>query len=414
MFEQFFNCPLRIQLFRDGPWSSLLEGFASELYQAGYTRMTARERIRAAEHLLYWTDREGIKISSMTEKSLERFQRHIDQCRRPRYSHSYQVTLLIGARLFLKHLRGAGAITSPVIDPTDHDPVLFVEFCQWMHNQRGISETTLSQYGRPIRDLLKRLREDPVRFEARSLREFVLERSQQNGREAARMCTTAIRMFLRFLIAEGKCAPGLDEAIPFLAHWRLSSIPRYMQPEEVERIIETCNLNSSVGKRDRAILLLLARLGLRAGDIVKLSLEDIDWEGAWLSVSGKGRRQARLPLTQEVGDAIVDYMQCGRPQAETDVLFIRSRAPFRPFEASSTISVLVARAMRRAGITRRVRGAAHLLRHSVATAMLRQGASLQDIAATLRHCSIETTQIYAKVDVAALRQIAQPWPEVQP
>jgi site-specific recombinase XerD len=187
-----------------------------------------------------------------------------------------------------------------------------------------------------------------------------------------------------------------------------------MQPEEVERIIETCNLNSSVGKRDRAILLLLARLGLRAGDIVKLSLEDIDWEGAWLSVSGKGRRQARLPLTQEVGDAIVDYMQCGRPQAETDVLFIRSRAPFRPFEASSTISVLVARAMRRAGITRRVRGAAHLLRHSVATAMLRQGASLQDIAATLRHCSIETTQIYAKVDVAALRQIAQPWPEVQP
>ena len=414
MFEQFFNCPLRIQLFRDGPWSSLLEGFASELYQAGYTRMTARERIRAAEHLLYWTDREGIKISSMTEKSLERFQRHIDQCRRPRYSHSYQVTLLIGARLFLKHLRGAGAITSPVIDSTDHDPVLFVEFCQWMHNQRGISETTLSQYGRPIRDLLKRLREDPVRFEARSLREFVLERSQQNGREAARMCTTAIRMFLRFLIAEGKCAPGLDEAIPFLAHWRLSSIPRYMQPEEVERIIETCNLNSSVGKRDRAILLLLARLGLRAGDIVKLSLEDIDWEGAWLSVSGKGRRQARLPLTQEVGDAIVDYMQFGRPQAETDVLFIRSRAPFRPFEASSTISVLVARAMRRAGITRRVRGAAHLLRHSVATAMLRQGASLQDIAATLRHCSIETTQIYAKVDVAALRQIAQPWPEVQP
>ena len=414
MFEQFFNCPSRIQSLRDGPWSPLLEGFASELYQAGYAKTTARGRIRAAEHLLYWIDLEGIKISSLTEKFLESFDRHIDQCQCPRYSQSYRLKLLIGARLFLKHLRGVGVITAPVIDSTDHDPVLFVEFCQWMHNQRGTSENTLSQYSLPIRDLLKRHGEDPVRFEARSLREFVLEKSQQNGWAAAKMCTTAIRMFLRFLIAEGKCATGLDEAIPVLAHWRLSSIPRYVQPEEVERIIDTCDLNSSVGKRNRAILLLLSRLGLRAEDIVKLSLEDIDWEGAWFYVSGKGRRQARLPLTQEVGDAIVDYMQFGRPQAETDVLFIRSRAPFRAFESTSAISVIVARAMHRAGVTCRVRGAAHVLRHSVATSMLRQGASLQDIAAMLRHRSIETTQIYAKVDVATLRQIAQPWPEVQP
>lgn len=237
MFEQFFNGPSRIQSFRDSPWNSLLEGFANELYQEGYAKITARTHIRAAEHLLYWIDKEGIKISSLSEKFLECFDRHIDQCQCPGYGHSYRLKLLIGARLFLKHLRGAGVITAPVIDSTDHDPILLVEFRQWMHNQRGISENTLSQYSLPIRDLLKRLGEDPVRFEARSLREFVLERSQHNGGAAAKTCTTAIRMFLRFLIAEGKCVAGLDEAIPVMAHWRLSSIPRYVQPEEVERII---------------------------------------------------------------------------------------------------------------------------------------------------------------------------------
>lgn len=414
MFEHFFDCPSRNQSLRDGPWNSLLEGFARDLYQASYAKTTARGYIRAAEHLLYWIDLEGIQISSLSERFLDHFDRHIDQCQCPRYSHSYRLQLLIGARLFLKHLRGARIITAPVIDSKDHDPALLAEFCQWMHNQRGTRENSLSQYRRHIRDLLKRLGDDPIRFEARSLREFILKKSQQNGLGAAKMCTTAIRMFLRFLIAEGKCAPGLDEAIPVLAHWRLSSIPRYLQPEEVERIIGTCDLNTSVGRRNRAILLLLSRLGLRAGDIVQLSLKDIDWEESWLYASGKGRSQTRLPLTQEVGDAIADYIQFGRPQTEADVLFIRSRAPFQAFGDSSAISVIVARAMRRAGFTCRFRGAAHVLRHSVATSMLRQGASLQDIAAVLRHRSIETTQIYAKVDVATLGQIAQPWPEVKP
>ena len=181
----------------------------------------------------------------------------------------------------------------------------------------------------------------------------------------------------------------------------------------MERIITCCNLGSPVGRRDRAILLLLARLGLRAGDIVKLRLGHIDWKGAWLCVSGKGRRQTRLPLTQEVGYAIVDYLQDGRPQTDTDVLFIRSRAPFRAFASHCAVSAIVAQAMRRAGVSCRGGGAAHVLRHSVATSMLRQGASLQNIAAILRHRSIETTEIYAKVDVATLQQIAQPWPEVQ-
>jgi integrase/recombinase XerD len=414
MLTQFFDCPLRVQALQDSPGGPLLEGFAEELFHAGYAEITARRHIRAAEHLIYWSEGQGIPISSLTEKLLERFDRHLNQCQCPRYGHTHRLDLLNGARLFLKHLRGAGEITTCVAEPTAEDPVLLTAFCEWMRHQRGVCDLTLYNYSLSIRDLLKRLGEDPDRFDAKSLRQFVLEKSQQCGWAAAKKCTTALRMFLRFLIAEGKCAADLAAAIPVLAHWRLSSLPRYLQPGEVERIISSCDPNSPVGKRDSAILLLLARLGLRAGDIVQLRLGDIDWEGAVIQVSGKGRREVRLPLSQEVGCAMVAYLEDGRPRTDTDVLFVRSRAPFRAFASHSAVSVIVAQAMRRAGVTCQSRGAAHVLRHSAATSMLRQGASLQDIADLLRHRSIETTQIYAKVDVNALRQIAQPWPEVQP
>jgi site-specific recombinase XerD len=282
-----------------------------------------------------------------------------------------------------------------------------------MRQQRGTCEGTVDNYAIHIRELLRRLGEEPERFDARSLRQFVLEASRSSGWATAKKCTTALRAFLRFLIAEGRCASGLEAAIPVLAHWRLAVLPRYLQEEDVERLIESCDRRSPVGRRDRAILLLLARLGLRAGDVVQMRLSDVDWKGACIHVCGKGRRPTRLPLTKEVGQALVGYLKDGRPQTQSDAVFIRSRAPFQPFRSHCAVSVIVGAALRRAGVKRPSRGAAHLLRHSVATSMLRHGASLQEVAALLRHRSIETTQIYAKVDVTALRKIVQPWPEVQ-
>jgi site-specific recombinase XerD len=219
-------------------------------------------------------------------------------------------------------------------------------------------------------------------------------------------------MFLRFLIAKGQCAVGLDAAIPTTAHWRLASLPRYLPPDDVERLIASCDRASAVGRRDRAILLLLARLGLRAGDIVHLRLTDIDWQNASIHVCGKGCRHTRLPLTQEVGRAIIAYLKKGRARTNADTLFIRCRPPFCALGSSDAVTMIVDKALRRTGVVRPSRGAAHLLRHSLATSMLRQGVLLEDIATILRHRSIETTQIYAKVDIPSLRQIAQPWPEV--
>lgn len=319
-----------------------------------------------------------------------------------------------GVRLFIGYLRRAGVLATPIKEESIEQPALLVSFGRWMRQQRGTCDATLYNYGLDLRDLLKEVGEDPAAFHAQMLRNFVLEKTQQCGWAAAKRCITAVRTFLHFLIADGRCAAGLDAAIPALAHWRLSILPRYLQPEDVERVIASCDSTTQVGTRDRAILLLLARLGLRAGDIFRLRLSDLDWKEAGIRVAGKGRCQASLPLTQEIGDAIVAYIKDGRPPTDSDALFIRSRAPFRPFASHCAISMIVIQAMRRAGVTCPSRGAAHVLRHSVASSMLRQGASLQEIAGVLRHRSIATTEIYAKIDVVALRQIAQPWPEVKP
>lgn len=406
MLEHFSRSRERMAL-REGPQGSLLERFARELCQAGYADITARRHFRAAKHLLYWMERKGIPISDLTENLLKGFGQH--RCRCPGFGPTRRSNSFGGARLFLKYLRSTGSTS---LEP-NQDPPLLVAFRQWMNQQRGSCDGTLYHYGFCIRALLTRLGEDPSRFDAQSLRQFVLEISQQSGWARAKKHATALRMFLRFLIFKGKCAASLEAAIPILAHWRLSSLPRYLPPEDVERVIASCGPSTPVGRRDRAILLLLTRLGLRAGDIVQLRLADIDWKEAVVQVSGKGRRQTRLPLTQEVGDAVVNYLKAGRPQTDTDVLFPRFRAPFRALASPAAVSNIVARAMCRAGVSCSG-GAAHVLRHSAATAMLRHGASLQDIADVLRHRSIETTEIYAKVDVTALQRIAQPWPEVQP
>ena len=412
MLSEFFAARWRIRALQDGPAGAVFEGFAQALSHMRYAPITARRHLRAAEHFVDWTDRQRLSVPDLNVQALERFGRHLARCRCP-YAHAHRINVLRGASTFLTYLRDAHLIPASALNDALQEPVLLSAFSQWMRQQRGTCAATLTNYSHPIRELLNQLGEVPSRWDVHHLRAFVLEKSRGSGWAATKTCTTALRMFVRFLIADGRCATGFEAAIPTVAHWRLSALPRYLQPDEVERLIESCDRTTPVGRRDRAILLLLARVGLRAGDIAHLCLSDIDWRGAWIHVCGKSRRHTRLPLTQEVGQAIVAYLQNGRPQTNADTVFVCCRAPFRAFGSSCAISVIVDGALRRAGVVRPSRGAAHLLRHSVATSMLREGASLQDIAAILRHRSIQTTQIYAKVDVTALRPIAQPWPEVR-
>lgn len=414
MFANYFESKGRIHTLCNSSGGSLLEGFACDLWQAGYAEITGRRHIRAAEHLICWANQNGIRVEEFEEQVLSGFNKHLIQCQCSGYGHYDRMNLVSGARLFMGYLHGVGVIEAFGAGQTVQNPVLLTSFCEWMRLRRGTRDSTLCTYSISIRDFLKYVGDETGRIDAKCLRQFVLDTSCKQGLAATKNCTTALRMFLRFLIAEGKCAVNLADAVPVVAQWKLSSLPRYLQSEEVERVIASCDLGSPIGRRDRAILLLLARLGFRAGDIVQIQLGDIDWKGAWLSVTGKSRRQTKFPLTQEVGQAIINYLQDGRPQADTTALFVGSRAPFRAFASHCAISVIVAKAMRRADVHCPNGGAAHVLRHSVATSMLREGASLQDIAVILGHRSITTTQIYAKVDRPTLQQIAQPWPEVQP
>ncbi len=413
MLSKYIHGADRIREIRGGPAGLLVERFAGVLFERGYAEITARKHIRSAEHFVRWALRSDLPLSDLDDEALGRFAQHLGRCHCGRYASAARVEVRCGARLFLRYLQGNGEPAIKERAPAASDPPLLKEFCTWMRAHRGTHELTLYNYGIPIRAFLGYCGEDLTRLDARRLRKFVLQQNRVASWTVAQRCTTALRMFPRFLTTEGRCRAGLLGAIPVLAHWRLATLPRYLEPEAIARIIDSCDISSPVGKRDRAILLLLARLGLRAGDIVRMRLQDIDWKGASICVAGKGRRQVRLPLSQEVGQAIVAYLREARPSACTDALFLRSRAPFRAFRSHATVSVIVSSAMRRAGVKVPSRGAAHLLRHSVATTMLRHGASLQEISALLRHRSIETTEIYAKVDVGALQQIAQPWPKVQ-
>src|SRR2546427_9917698 len=245
-----------------------------------------------------------------------------------------------------------------------------------MKCQRGTQENTLRAYGRVVKDALENLCADQSRYDAASIRTFILGRTKGKSRSNAKEVTSGVRMFLRYLIAEGKCRVGMDDAVPTIAMWRLSALPRYLPAADIERVIASCDRDTPVGLRDRAAILLMARLGLRAGDVRKMDLNDIDWKHASVCVSGKPRHEVELPLTQEVGEALLEYLRRGRPPVQdTTRVFVSMSAPWKPLAVSS-VSGMAGRAIARAGIESRVRGG-HGLRHSTSPTMLRGGANLR-------------------------------------
>jgi site-specific recombinase XerD len=277
-----------------------------------------------------------------------------------------------------------------------------------MHTHRGTTATTLNNYRLPLLDLLATLGDQPAQYTAQGLRDFILAWARCRSVEQAKSLVTPVRMFLRFLIATGRCAPGLDHAIPTIARWRRAALPTYLPSEALEQVVASCDLTTPIGVRDHAIVLLLARLGLRAGDVAALQLRDLDWHEGTVTVSGKSRRHNRLPLAQEVGDAILHYLDY-RPLMHNDAVFLTTTAPIKGLSYQA-VGKIATQAIRRARVDTPRHGS-HVLRHSAATQMLRQGVPLWAIGAVLRHASVETTIGYAKVDFPLLEHVVRPWPE---
>jgi integrase/recombinase XerD len=405
------NLPNMPRVMDVGAHSDLIAAYAAELKALGYTRLTITPFYTdPARHLIVWLQRSAIRLADVDESIFNRFVQHNCGCLHGRKSKTVSHRYATRVRRFIIFLADCGLITPLAKPPAETFAPRVDDFMRCLKHHRGISDTTAASYGRLVMRLLANVGQDPSLYTPASVRKAVLTEVQQCSRHLAKAKITALRIYLRYLSGLGLCPPRLEEAIPRVPEWRLSSLPRYISAADVERVISSCDLSVKHGLRDRAILLLLARLGLRVGDVYNMCLSDIDWLAGAVVVNGKGRRQVRLPLPQEVGDAILAYIEQARPEVAANRLFLRSCAPYWPLTSPTTISIVVKRALKRARIVDPPSWGGNLLRHSVATAMLRGGASLQAVGAILRHRSLDTTAHYAKVDLPMLLRVAQPWP----
>jgi integrase/recombinase XerD len=409
MLTTYFKHPFTLQKLRSGPASLYLDAYASHLTQQGYSWSTARRHLRAVRRFSAWAASVGLTSQDLGTKALEQFQCALEAQGALRYPSGFYHNTFAGTKPFVVFLQATGRV-SPCTTQTP--PTLLTAFCQWMRDQRGITETTLDDYRRVIGDVFEKLGDHPEHYTAYSVRTFTLERASRHGHSQAGTTVTALRMFIRFLTAQGRCQPTLLDAIPRIASWRQRTLPHTLSAEEIEHLLATCEASTPRQSRDRAVLLLLARLGLRARDVTALTLPDIEWHEGTFRVRGKNRRETRLPLPQEVGEAIWVYVQHHRPLVATEHVFLTTIAPLVPIN-QRLVSQIVAQAVQRAGLESPARGA-HLLRHSAATAMLRHGVSLESIGAVLRHASMDTTVVYTKVDTDLLRQVVIPWKEDTP
>ena len=401
-----------LSTIRSATFVELFHDYEQELVRSGYNPHVARLHLRVIAHFGIWLELEGTALQSIDDETVAAFDRHRPCCKCPHTSRVRGRHVLSCVRVFRRHLRERRIVAAEV--PPELSP-LVGEFLGWMKAQRGVVDTTLTSYRSYVTHLVEFLGDDPRTYMARDLRHFVAERYRHYGRNSIRMVLAAVRMFLRYLAVEGHCRAGLEQALTAPPNWSRQSLPRGLTPEQIQNILALCPLTSR-GIRDRAILLLLIRLGLRAGDVAGLRRSDLCFETATIRVSGKGGRAARLPLPQDVGDALLTYFTSGRPHVPGEYVFLRSMAPFGPFggrQAGHAVTHVARTALKRAGVQPPSCGA-HVFRHTAACQMLRQDVGLEAIAEVLRHRSIETTARYAKVDLQLLEQVAQPWPEAPP
>jgi site-specific recombinase XerD len=410
MLDQFFADGAAVQRLRASPVGSQLDSFTTCMSRVGYAPSTIRTQLWLLADLGRWLKRRSLCVNDLRATVTGDFLRRRE--RAGRRGRGDAATL----RLFLDHLEAEGVIPSvPAL--VDRSPLGQVKtrYEEYLRTERGLSRLTLRRYWFVLRAFLgQRFGDGPLRLvklTADDVTRFLLRQPPCRTSKGVQLQVSALRSFLRFLTKEGDIDRDLAAAVPTVGSGRLVGLPKYLTSADVTRLVQSCDRRSAIGRRDYAVVLLLARLGLRAGEVVRLELGDLDWRAGELTVRGKGSVHDRLPLPADVGDALAAYLRTGRPSCATRHVFVRGRAPHRAFNHPSTVSTIVRRAVERAGLTPPIKGA-HLLRHSLATALLRHGASLLEIGEVLRHRVPHTTEIYAKVDVDGLRALARPWPVI--
>ncbi len=396
--------PSRVQV--RGPLEAFAPGFVAELGRLGYSPIGATLQLRLMARVSGWLEVAGLGAAGLTGEVVERF-----LAERRAAGYRDYVTARALAPL-LGYLRSVGVVSAQSRRPPRSAAERLLErFGEYLAVERGLTAPSVDGYVHAVRPFVVQLSGDGdldlSRLDAAQVTAFVVARCPRQSRGAAKMTVTALRSLLGFLHVAGLIERSLVGAVPSAASWRLSGLPRGLEPDEVRALLDSCDQSTGSGRRDFAILTMLVRLGLRAGEVAGLRLGDVDWRAGELVVLGKGRRAERLPLPVDVGEVIASYLLDGRPSSAQDCcLFQRVKAPHRGLTTGGVTQVVVS-AARRAGLGQIH---AHRLRHTAATQMLRAGGSLEEIGQLLRHRTALTTAIYAKVDRNALRQLARPWP----
>jgi site-specific recombinase XerD len=392
-----------------GPLGKYVESFEKELLEQGYPKDVAHFKVRIVWHLNKWLSQKNLTVSNLNDMMVDRFFRYYQKFHRSNYG--YGLTL----KLLLDWLYKSKVIPPPihVENNNDESTIILQKFAGYLRNERGLSSETLRNYMPTIRRFLS-WRFKPSAFvladiKPRDVTKFLFNQTRSYSSKRIQLEASALRSFFRYLLFNGDTAVDLANCVPTVANRQRSDIPKYLQPKDVNRLLRSCDRTKAVGIRDHAILLLMVRLGLRAGELLTMTLDDINWEEGTIIVHGKTGRDEALPLPKDVGSAIVKYLKKSRPKCSTRRLFVRTKAPVRELARDGCICAVVRYACKRAGLSPKHQGA-HLLRHSLATGMLNKGASMAEIAEILRHRSTQTTEIYAKLDMKFLRELAQPWP----
>ena len=391
-----------------GPLAAYVEPYATLIQGQGYRSATLRLHLQLIANFNRWLVRTHRNLYDVDESVLRRFLRSRFGNRPPANGAPHVLRRLIGL------IRATTAVFAerPLLpSPADR---LISEYRRYLLDELGLVSATVVGYEWHIRKFLLRQygagQIDLRRLQIQDAIRFIREVGGRSGPRHTQLLVAALRSFLRFLYHRGEISNDLAPAIPNIPHWTLACLPKYISAEAVQRVLSQCERRTPLGRWNYAVLLLLARLGLRGGEVLRLNLDDIDWEASRITIRAtKGPGWAQLPLPADAAKAIADYLRRGRPSCDSRRVFLRARAPHAAGFTSSAIHFAVRTALKRAGVTAPRMGA-HLFRHSLATSMLKQGASLEEIGQLLRHRSANTTAVYAKVDLNALRPLALSWP----
>ena len=387
-----------------------IESFLEQLRAARYAEVTLRKKRWVLVSFSRWMRSASIPLAQLDESAIGAFaNRSVDA---PTARVQFELSVL---RLLLTYLRGETIVRLTAQKDESSINLLHGRYVDYLRQDRGLAENSVLVYAPFIRDFLNSQKAGNDRipldsFDATTIRNHLLTRSKGRSGEYMRLMAVALRSFCHFLFLRGDTSRDLSHSVPTVSKWRQSSVPKFLTPEQEECVLASTDRSTPRGRRDYAILLLLARLGLRASEIVSLELGDIRWRSGELIVHGKGNMVEHMPLLSDVGEALAIYLHEDRGASASRRIFLRMWAPCVGLAGPAAIGHIVRFAFAHAGFRPTCRGAAHLFRHTLATTMIRHGASMAEIAEVLRHRSQDSTAIYAKVSFEALRGVARAWP----